>query len=462
MTSDLSSRLPLYDELLRRVASGVRAAQLYAADHPLLGRNVDGLLAVLRTLHQQQPSIALGIVSGQLVVADTPMPKASAGMAELIRRLREHDIERIAFDRGITAAEVSGFMHAIAALASRGRPDAAFEFPHIHVGRITTEEKRDDGIASDMAAIRQLYSSAVETAERVWESAGVEGMPDMPAALQAVEGLAEAVTENRTALVALTAMRNYDNYTFTHMVNVSILTMGQARALGIEGRLLRELGLSALMHDIGKVRTPKGILNKPDKLTDEEFTVMRRHTVDGAEILRRTPEMPILAPVVAFEHHLRLDGTGYPFGVKRQALNVGTMLCSISDVYDAMRSQRAYQSAFPTDRILAVLKRSDGKQFDQNLVRRFVQLLGIYPPGTLVRLTSGDVAVVTGIHAPDPYRPRVRVLFDQAGARLALPLERNLWEHAADGSPPDSIVSPVEPAEFDIDPLTFVPTRGAA
>ena len=100
-------------------------------------------------------------------------------------------------------------------------------------------------------------------------------------------------------------MRNYDNYTFTHMVNVSILTMGQARALGIEGRLLREFGLSALMHDIGKVRTPKEILNKPDKLTDDEFAIMRRHTVDGAEILRRTPEMPILAPVVAFEHHLR-------------------------------------------------------------------------------------------------------------------------------------------------------------
>ena len=96
-------------------------------------------------------------------------------------------------------------------------------------------------------------------------------MPDVPAALQAVDGLAEAVTQNRTALVALTAMRNYDNYTFTHMVNVSILTMGQARALGIEGRLLREFGLSALMHDIGKVRTPKEILNKPDKLTDEEF-----------------------------------------------------------------------------------------------------------------------------------------------------------------------------------------------
>ena len=126
------------------------------------------------------------------------------------------------------------------------------------------------------------------------------------------------MTQNRTAIVALTAMRNYDNYTFTHMVNVAILTMGQARALGIDGRLLREFGLSALMHDIGKVRTPKDILNKPDKLSDDEFEIMRRHTVDGAEILRQTPEMPMLAPVVAFEHHLRLDGTGYPVGAKRE------------------------------------------------------------------------------------------------------------------------------------------------
>ncbi len=138
---------------------------------------------------------------------------------------------------------------------------------------------------------------------------------------------------------------------------------------------------------------------------------MRRHPIEGAEILRRTPEMPILAPVVAFEHHLRLDGTGYPEGAKRAALNLGTMICSIADVYDAMRSQRAYQQAFPTDRVLAVLKKDDGAHFEAQLVRRFVQLLGIYPPGTLVKLASESIAVVTRVHAPDPYRPRVKVLF---------------------------------------------------
>jgi putative nucleotidyltransferase with HDIG domain len=456
MATDPGARLPLYDELLRRFASGTRAAQLYAADHPLLGRNVEGLLGALKTLQQQQPSIAVGIIDNEFVVSDTPLPKASSAMKDLIDRLLANKIERISFERGVTAEEITDLMLGVAKLASKAADPPTWTFPHIRLGRITAEEPGRDGIASDMAAIRQLYSSAVSAAETAWESAALEGRPDVPAALHAVEGLADAVTQNRTALVALTAMRNYDNYTFTHMVNVSILTMGQARALGIEGRLLREFGLSALMHDIGKVRTPKEILQKPERLTEQEFVIMRRHPVEGAEILRRTPEMPILAPVVAFEHHLRMDGTGYPEGAKRSALNLGTMICSIADVYDAMRSQRAYQQAFPTDRVLAVLKKDDGAHFEAQLVRRFVQLLGIYPPGTLVKLASESVAVVTRVHAPDPYRPRVKVLFGADGARHDTPIERNLWERAADGSTLDSVVSPLDATLYGVDPLDFI------
>ena len=456
--SDVPARTALYEDLLRRIASGVRSAQLYAPDHPLVARNLEGLIGVLRQLHQQHPSLIIGIVGEDLVVADTPLPKVSAGMPELIRRFRDHHVERIAFERGVTQDELVTLMQKLARLGGKPLADAEKELSsvHIKIGRLKAEEKREDGIASDMAAIRQLYGSAVAAAEEAWESAATEGMPDLPTALHAVEGLADAVAQNRTALVALTAMRNYDNYTFTHMVNVSILTMGQARALGIDGRLLREFGLSALMHDIGKVRTPKEILNKPDKLTDDEFVIMRRHVVDGAEILRRTPEMPILAPVVAFEHHLRMDGTGYPFGAKRTTLNLGTTLSGIADVYDAMRSQRVYQQAQPTDRILAVLKRNDGAQFDQHLVRRFVQLMGIYPPGNLVRLTTGEVAVVLRVHAPDPYRPRVRVLFGADGTRLDVPFDRNLFEPRPETGALDGVVSPVDAADYHIDPLSFL------
>lgn len=459
--ADQVARVALYEDLLRRLASGVRGAQLYAPDHPLVARNMEALLSGLAVLHHQQPSIAIGIVGHDLVVADTPMHKVSATMTDFIKKLKDCHVERMSFERGVTQQELVTLTQKLAKLSPKADADVEKELssPHVHVGRLKAEDRRQDGIASDIAAIRQLYSNAVAAAEAAWESAAVEGKPDAPMALNTVDGLADAVNQNRSALMALTAMRSYDNYTFTHMVNVSILTMAQARALGVEGRLLREFGVSALMHDIGKVKTPKEILNKPDKLTDQEFVVMRRHTVDGAEILRRTPEMPILAPVVAFEHHLRLDGTGYPFGVTRTGMNLGTMLCAIADVYDAMRSQRAYQQAYPSDRILAVLKRNDGEQFDQHLVRRFSQLLGIYPPGNLVRLSTGDIAVVLRVHAPDPYRPRVRILFSEEGTRLDLPYERNLWEprKGDDGQDTlDNVQAPVDPAEYHIDPLTFL------
>jgi putative nucleotidyltransferase with HDIG domain len=450
----------MYEDLLRRMASGVRNSTLYAADHPLVARNMAGLVAVLKTLHQQQPSIAVGIVGTDLVVADTPMHKVSTTMTELIRKFKDNKVERIAFERGVTPDELTALLQNLARLGAKGTDaEKDLSTPHVRVGRLKSDDrKKQDGIASDIAAIRQMYAGAVQTAEIAWESAETEGIPDAPAALQTVDGLADAVTQNRTALMALTAMRNYDNYTFTHMVNVSILAMAQARALGIDGKLLREFGMSALMHDIGKVRTPKEILNKPGKLTDDEFDIMRRHVVDGAEILRRTPEMPILAPIVAFEHHLRLDNSGYPRAAKRDSMNLGSMLCAISDVYDAMRSQRAYQGAHPTDRILAVLKRNEGSQLDPHLVRRFVQILGIYPPGNLVKLSTGEVAVVLHVHAPDPHRPRVRVLFGTDGGRLDLPFERNLWEPQRDHPETQraSVVAPVEPADYKIDPLTFL------
>jgi putative nucleotidyltransferase with HDIG domain len=459
--SDTPSRTALFEDLLRRIAAGVRAAQLYAPDHPLVSRNLTALVAGLAALHQLQPSITVGIVGNELVVADTPMAKVSSTMTELIRKLKENKVERIAFDKGVTQDELVALLQNLSRLGTRGGggdPEKELSSAHIRVGRLKSDDDKKQDVQNDIAAIRQMYSNAVASAEVIYESTETEGIPDAPTALQTVEGLADAVTQNRTALMALTAMRNYDNYTFTHMVNVSILAMAQARALGIEGRLLREFGMSALMHDIGKVRTPKEILNKPGKLTDDEFVIMRRHVVDGAEILRRTPEVPVLAPVVAFEHHLRLDGSGYPHTVIREAMNLGSMLCAISDVYDAMRSQRAYQQASPTDRILAVLKKNEGAQLDKHLVRRFTQLLGIYPPGNLVKLSTNEIAVVLRVHAPDPHRPRVRVLFDPDGARLDLPFERNLWEPQGDrsGEALESVIAPVDPGDYHVDPLNFL------
>jgi putative nucleotidyltransferase with HDIG domain len=446
-----AQRARLADDLVRRLAAAIRCAQLYSTGHPIVVRSITALTESVAVAHATAPSLAIGIVGEDLVVGDIPVPRAAENMGELMRRLQQAGVERIVVERGAEATEMTRLIQVLAA-ADPDQVAGLGTLRHIRVGRLQVE-KRVEAPVGDIATFKRLYDDAVTVAETLWDSAQTEGKPDSKAGRGIVDSLAQAVAQNRTALLALTALKNYDNYTFTHMVNVSILTMGQARGLGIDGALLREFGLAALMHDIGKVKTPTDILNKPDKLDDREFELMKRHTVDGAEILRRTPEMPTLAPIVAFEHHLRMDGSGYP-EVNRGQLNLATMLCGVADVYDAMRSQRHYQPAFPTDRILAVLKRNDGSLFDQNLVRRFAQLVGIYPAGNLVRLRTGEIAVVIKTYAPDPYRPRVKVLRAAVGGDLERPYEINLWE--ATSAQAAAIETPLDPALHGIDPLSYL------
>ena len=458
-----TTRAQLSDELLRRLGAVLRGVQLYAPSHSIISRNLEALDQVLRSFHTHEASIVIGILGDELIVCELPMTKASLAMGDFIRRLKALGIERIVLARGVSIGEIRSLAEKFGQLEKTHRSDAAqddalgLDSANIRVGRVKMEERVPDE-EPDAPTLRRMYTEALSVASTVWESARDDAQPDVGAAQSMIDRLAQASVQNRSALMALTALRDYDNYTFTHMVNVSILTMGQARGLGIDGPLLRELGLSALMHDIGKVKTPAEVLNKPDKLTDEEFGIIKRHPIDGAEILRGTPGIPALAPVVAFEHHLRIDGTGYPDGVSRSSLNLATMLVGIADVYDAMRSQRKYQGSFASERVLAVLQRNDGAQFDKHLVRRFVQLLGIYPVGNMVKLDTGEAAVVLQIHAPDPYRPKVRVLFDADGTRLEVPRDVNLWEvEGANGHGlASAVVTPLAANDFGIDPLSFI------
>ncbi|MFO7694743.1 MAG: HD-GYP domain-containing protein [Vicinamibacterales bacterium] len=462
--SDDARRIRVAEDVLRYFTACTKSVQLYAADHPIVARAVEQLVQTLERAHAEEPTVVVGIVDRQVVVDGYPLAGVH-GAADSADRLRAVGIERIAIDRGVAGEELLEFVRGLAAAppyADDAGDDtlAALSTPHIHVGRLHLQQRLDAG-AGDMRAMRRAYQHAVAGAEAVWSQALAEGGPDPGMATRLVDGLASAVGQNRRAMLALAAMHWYDNYTFTHMVNVSVLMMAQARGLGIDGTLLRQFGLAGLMHDIGKIRTPAEILTKPDKLTESEFAIMMRHPVDGAAMLRRRLELPPLAAAVAFEHHLRLDGTGYPGGVARPALNLATQLCGIADVFDAMRSQRNYQRAFPTDRILAVLQQNDGSRFDRRLVRRFSQLLGIYPTGNLVRLADGALAVVLRVHAPDPARPLVRVVAGPDGARLATPRDVALWVDDGPDGPPPRIVTPVDPADAGIDPLACLDDAAA-
>ncbi len=457
MTNE-SVRLKQNEELIKRLFGAMRTSQLYSHEHPLVRRSVDRLKDAIVTSSGEDGSIVIGIVGDDLVVGDIPLG-ATTDPSSPLQRLRSAGVERITIEREATSEEVQALVLKLAELQSKGERALQDVFSetigeHIRLGQLVVERGRG-GIRVDATAAQQQYRDSVAQAQILLEEARQNGMFDPDMATAIVEGLAQALAQHRTAVLALTALKHYDNYTFTHVVNVAILTMAQARSFGIEDRLIQVFGLAGFMHDIGKILVPTEILNKPEKLTDQEKVIMRRHPIDGAMLLRRRPELPPLAAAVALEHHLRIDGTGYP-AITRPSLNLATQLTSIADTYDAMRSLRVYQDAFPSERILAVLEGSDGQYYDPLLVRRFCQLLGIYPPGTVVRLGSGDIAVVVRTHAPDPHRPAVRVVLDAEGRKLATPYDVALWLDECKAGTEYGIVGLVDPADVDFNPLTYL------
>ncbi|MFO7692714.1 MAG: HD-GYP domain-containing protein [Vicinamibacterales bacterium] len=463
---DAARRMPLYADIVQRMSGALRAASLYSITHPSVGEHVRALLEAVQRLQRAEPSVLIGFIGGEVIADDTPLLAVTAYRTELIRYMQALGINRVLFDRGVTLEELTEFVRAVSqpspaalrAAANAGTAEADLDFlrlPHVRAGRIPVDTSQGEW-GSSAVTLKQVYSGSVEAARMVWESTRTEGRPDAPAAHETVEHLAEAVDTSRATMIGLTGMKAHDEYTFTHMVNVSILAMAQARTLGIEGRALRTLGLAAMLHDIGKVRTPLEVLNKPGALTPAERTIMRRHPGDGAAILRGSPDMPKLAAIVAFEHHLRVDGTGYPAGVQRTPINLATELCAIADSYDAMRSTRVYQPANPAARIMEIMVRNTGEQFDEHLVRRFIQLMGVYPPATLVRLSNGSVGLV--VDTGGDAAPVVNVLIDPDGVRLPSPiLQRLASEHeVAYGQGALTIEAALDPSLYGLEPSSYI------
>src|SRR6266850_5291314 len=445
------------EELVRRLAAALRGTELYSPTHPLVQRGIDAFTSAATDRLESTPSVIIGFLGDEVVVDGVRLPRGTASLIGFARDLRDRGIEKVTLTRGLSRTEVGNL---IAVFSDRASPVPLSDrliakgVRNVTLGRVVVEETDDQ--EAGIAAARRVYSTAVETAETLWQAAKAGNKPDPGAAKKIIDGLAKLVTQDRTSLMALTALKKYDNYTFTHMVNVAALAMAQARALNIEGTLLREFGFAALMHDIGKVHTPLEVLNKPGKLEKDEFDVMKQHVVDGAHILRRTPEMPALAPIVAFEHHLKQDLSGYPEKIGSRKLNLCTMIVSIADVFDALRSTRPYRDGLATERIRAIMAQQGNPAFNQTLLKRFVNLMGLYPVGNLVRLSTDELAVVTAEHPTDPFRPQVKIITDEKGEFLEEPLLANTWERNGRGEHSRAVVEAVDPESVNIDPLTYL------
>lgn len=240
-----------------------------------------------------------------------------------------------------------------------------------------------------------------------------------------VERITRSLIRNPNVLLALTRIRDADQYTFEHSVSTCTLIVGFCQYLGTPPDLIIRVGIGTLLHDIGKVKIPSEILNKPGRLNDDEFKVIRSHVVHSKLILSQSSEVDEITIAVAAEHHERYDGSGYPNGLKGDQICYYSQIASIIDVYDAITSDRCYQKGLPPTESLRRLYEWSETQFNRELTQKFIRFVGVYPPGSIVELESRYLALVLS-KTNSPLEPMVRIVFDTTKDRLTKPRDLDL------------------------------------
>jgi putative nucleotidyltransferase with HDIG domain len=238
---------------------------------------------------------------------------------------------------------------------------------------------------------------------------------DTETAKAVVHELVETITEDADTALWLTNLKNVHEYTAQHSINVSVLSIVFGKHLGFTKDQLKLIGLGALLHDIGKMKVPPEILDKPGKLTPEEFDIIKRHPVDGYQTMKQTGDIPDQALQIIRYHHERVSGRGYPDGLKGDQISTAVLMVAIADVYDAITSDRVYHQSIPAHEALKALYQIAPGEFGKKLMEEFIRCIGIYPIGSVVELSSGDVGVVMSTDPTNKLRPLVMLVRDADG-----------------------------------------------
>lgn len=271
-------------------------------------------------------------------------------------------------------------------------------------------------IKDELENARHAYKDVKHTVTEVIEEFKAGRDINIEQAEIAVSKCVTSIFNNKDALLWFTLIKDRDHYTSQHSLNVSILSIAFGRYLGHPEDMLQVIGLCGLLHDVGKLKIPLAILNKEGTFTAEEYEVMKQHPEHGREYLSKLPNMLFEVIDSTYSHHEKMDGSGYPQGLDESQISYYAKLIAITDAYDAITSDRCYQNRRTTLQAQKILYESAGKHFDKELVKSFIQWLGIYPPGSIVEMTNGEIGIVLAANPTWKTKPRVIMLLDQEKA----------------------------------------------
>jgi putative nucleotidyltransferase with HDIG domain len=337
-------------------------------------------------------------------------------------RLKTLQIKSMVFLHGITKQELISFC-----LLFQKTPEeyAKFlsqqQFPHIAVEFSTGEDEIPDFLKDD-ARIKRSYFKALKVTKTLMQNLWINRPVDVRQSRRIVYNLIDSLSRDEFGIVALTAIKNFDEYTYNHSLNVAILTLAIGQRIGLNKKDLADIGTAGLLHDIGKVSIPKDLIYKPEKLTDSEWQILKQHSDFGVKQILRTrglDDTGLISMTVAYQHHWNYDGSGYPVHEERDKPVLFSRIVRICDSYDAMTTPRVYQPIpYPPFVALRVLWKQKCACFDPLLLKVFIQLLGLYPVGTCMILDSDDVALVIRQNEGLPKKPVIKVVRNAQGEKV--------------------------------------------
>jgi putative nucleotidyltransferase with HDIG domain len=356
---------------LRELQAAVSAGALYPEGHPRILESLARCSEMLGEILDQRPEISVFAMGERVIFEDRVLADNDRLAAGLFRDLRRQGVDRITVRRGVQRPELEQLVHSLAPRKGEEavplRRSDHVEFGYLD-GAVAAEAEEDDREREE----KELRESAGGLTE-VWGELGEKLRLDVENLQGIALLLGSLVSRSAAAVLPLAPLKRHDEYTFIHTINVAILSTALAESLGLGAKVVHEINVAALLHDVGKQLSPYELLNKPGRLTDDEKKILDRHPADGARILLSTPRVPDLAPVVAFEHHIRADGGGYPTVPRGWKLNLASRIVQVADIFDALRTARPYRDSLPVSKILQIMRGDVGPVFDADLLQVFIE-----------------------------------------------------------------------------------------
>ena len=472
MEADLSK---MGNNLVTKFHVLMRISQIYDSKNVALQQFTQESLQAINAMIQREGNLSLKVVGNDLYLNDQRLRYSVEGFTSfkyLITQWRKRLIGEVAFKGMVSEETLKEFIYVMMNLEEGGEENATRFSDElakrgvsvIEVLPLETTEGEDEVTTFQREDYREVgkkvFFETVGTIKEVITNIKGKQRADVRKLKRLVQKAVHLVMEDESILLGMTTIKNYDEYTFNHSVNVSIYSLAMGRRLGLPRKILTELGTTALLHDIGKSRIPREILNKPGSLDQDEWGLMKKHSLMGVELMLNLKQLGEINPrmvIGIFDHHLKNDSSGYPKLFQKKEVSLFGRIIQIADAYDAMTTPRIYKKVpYTPEQALAIMLKERNSQFDPGLLKLFIGLVGIHPIGSLALLSTREIGIVFKPNREPRWMDRPQVLMVSRDAKGYAKQEVvDLTETDGNGRFKRTIVKTLDPNKYHIDIAKF-------